>query len=82
MSECWDEGALRAYCDRELTTEDLQRVAAHDDEIRPLAWLETAISSTPETLPDAEPRRFSVLPSRAAFSILTKLFAAQSMKSL
>lgn len=29
MSECWDEGALRAYCDRELTTEDLQRIAAH-----------------------------------------------------
>ena len=29
MSECWDEGALRAYCDRELTTEELQRIASH-----------------------------------------------------
>lgn len=29
MSECWDEGGLRAYCDRELPPEDLARVAAH-----------------------------------------------------
>lgn len=26
---CWDDGALRAYCDRELPQEDLTRVAAH-----------------------------------------------------
>ena len=29
MTECWSEGALRAYLDRELLTEDMQRVAAH-----------------------------------------------------
>jgi hypothetical protein len=29
MTQCWQEGALRAYLDRELPTEDMQRVAAH-----------------------------------------------------
>jgi hypothetical protein len=29
MSECWDEGGLRAYFDRELPPEDLSRVASH-----------------------------------------------------
>ena len=29
MTECWSEGALRAYLDRELSTGDMQRVAAH-----------------------------------------------------
>lgn len=29
MTECWSEGALRAYLDRELATEDMQKVAAH-----------------------------------------------------
>ena len=29
MTECWSEGALRAYLDRELPTEDMRRVAAH-----------------------------------------------------
>ena len=29
MTQCWSEGALRAYIDRELPTEDMQRVAAH-----------------------------------------------------
>ena len=29
MSECWDEGGLRAYFDRELPSEDLSRIAAH-----------------------------------------------------
>jgi len=29
MSECWDEGALRAYFDRELPPDDLSRIAAH-----------------------------------------------------
>lgn len=27
--QCWDEGALRAYFDRELPPEDLPRIAAH-----------------------------------------------------
>jgi hypothetical protein len=29
MKECWSEGALRAYLDRELPPEDMERVAAH-----------------------------------------------------
>ena len=29
MTQCWPEGALRAYLDRELSTEDMQQVAAH-----------------------------------------------------
>lgn len=29
MTQCWREGELRAYLDRELPTEDMQRVAAH-----------------------------------------------------
>ena len=29
MSECWDEGGLRAYADRDLAPEDLARIAAH-----------------------------------------------------
>lgn len=29
MTQCWSEGELRAYLDRELPTEDMQRVAAH-----------------------------------------------------
>jgi anti-sigma factor RsiW len=29
MTQCWSEGALRAYLDRELPTEDMQLVAAH-----------------------------------------------------
>src|ERR1035437_3451059 len=29
MTQCWPEGALRAYLDGELPTEDMQQVAAH-----------------------------------------------------
>src|SRR5450631_3615402 len=29
MMQCWSEGAIRAYLDRELPTEDMQQVAAH-----------------------------------------------------
>lgn len=29
MTKCWLEGELRAYLDRELSTEDMQQVAAH-----------------------------------------------------
>ncbi len=29
MKECWSEGELRAYLDRELTPEDMDRVAGH-----------------------------------------------------
>jgi hypothetical protein len=29
MTECWSEGTLRAYLDRELPSEEMERVAAH-----------------------------------------------------
>ena len=29
MTQCWSEGTLRAYLDRELASEEMQRVAAH-----------------------------------------------------
>ena len=29
MSECWDEGGLRAYLDRELPLEEMTRIAVH-----------------------------------------------------
>src|SRR5215510_11117936 len=29
MTNCWSEGALRAYLDRELPAEDMKSVAAH-----------------------------------------------------
>ena len=29
MKECWDEGGLRAYLDRELPPEELTRIAVH-----------------------------------------------------
>jgi hypothetical protein len=29
MTQCWPEGTLRAYLDRELPSEEMQRVAAH-----------------------------------------------------
>ncbi len=29
MNQCWDDGGLRAYLDRELSAEDLARVASH-----------------------------------------------------
>jgi predicted anti-sigma-YlaC factor YlaD len=29
MTNCWSEGALRAYLDRELSTADMKAVAAH-----------------------------------------------------
>ena len=29
MTECWSEGELRAYCDRELPAKDMDRLAAH-----------------------------------------------------
>jgi len=32
MKECWSEGELRAYIDRELPEEDIHRVAAHLEE--------------------------------------------------
>jgi hypothetical protein len=59
MTECWSEGALRAYLDRELPTEDMQRVAAHLRECKvcdglctELAARATHVSALLELLPE------------------------------
>src|ERR1035438_10041871 len=59
MTECWPEGALRAYLDRELSTEDMQRVAAHlgecpvcDGLCRELAARAAHVSALLEVLPE------------------------------
>src|SRR4051812_29598123 len=59
MTECWSEGALRAYLDRELPTEDMQRVAAHLGECKvcdglctELAARATHVSALLELLPE------------------------------
>jgi hypothetical protein len=59
MTQCWPEGALRAYLDRELPTEDMQRVAAHLGECTvcnglctELAAREAHVSALMELLPE------------------------------
>jgi hypothetical protein len=59
MTECWSEGALRAYLDRELPTEDMQRAAAHlgqckvcDGLCTELAARATHVSALLELLPE------------------------------
>jgi hypothetical protein len=66
MTQCWPEGALRAYLDSELPGEDMQRVAAHlgecricDGLCRELAARAAHVSALMELLPesgDAMPR--------------------------
>ena len=70
MTQCWPEGALRAYLDGELPTEDIERVAAHLGECRVCEGLcrEVAaraahVSALMELLPErgeATPRRAGV----------------------
>ena len=45
MTECWSEGALRAYLDRELPTGDMQRVAAHLGECKACDGLCTELAA-------------------------------------
>jgi anti-sigma factor RsiW len=59
MTQCWPEGALRAYLDGELPTEDMQRVAAHlgecrvcDGLCRELAARAAHVSALMELLPE------------------------------
>src|ERR1035441_10991660 len=73
MTECWPEGALRAYLDRELPAEDMPRVAAHlgectvcDGLCTELAARAARVSALLEVLPEwgeAMPRPAS--PARA-----------------
>src|ERR1035441_5829459 len=59
MTQCWPEGALRAYLDRELPTEDMQRLASHLGECTvcnglctELAAREAHVSALLELLPE------------------------------
>ena len=59
MTQCWSEGALRAYLDRELPTADMQTVAAHlgdctvcDGLCTELAARATHVSALMELLPE------------------------------
>ncbi len=46
MTECWSEGTLRAYLDRELPSEEMQRVAAHLGECTVCDCLCTELAGT------------------------------------
>jgi hypothetical protein len=75
MTQCWPEGALRAYLDGELPSEDMQRVAAHlgdcracDGLCRELAARAAHVSALMALLPDcggAMPRPV-IVPRRRA----------------
>jgi hypothetical protein len=61
MKECWSEGALRAYLDRELTPEDMDRVAGHLEVCSECGdlWAELAgraarVSALMDALPDPD----------------------------
>ena len=75
MTKCWSEGELRAYLDRELSTEDMQSVAAHlgectecDNLCTELAGRAAHVSALMELLPEWEgaelrrPARPAVVP--------------------
>ena len=75
MTQCWSEGELRAYLDRELPTEDMQRVAAHlgdctvcDGLCTELAGRAAHVSALMELLPEwtaAAPRAATPAKRRA-----------------
>jgi anti-sigma factor RsiW len=75
MTQCWSEGELRAYLDRELPTEDMQRVAAHlgdctvcDGLCTELAGRAAHVSALMELLPEwtaAAPRAAAPAKRRA-----------------
>jgi hypothetical protein len=74
MTNCWSEGALRAYLDRELSAEDMKSVAAHlgecsscDALCAELAGRAARVFALLETLPEFEPvAKMEPAPSRAA----------------
>jgi anti-sigma factor RsiW len=76
MTQCWSEGELRAYLDRELPTEDMQRVAAHlgdctvcDGLCTELAGRAAHVSALMELLPEwtgAAPRAAAPVKRRTA----------------
>lgn len=61
MTQCWPEGALRAYLDRELSPEEIQRAAAHlkectvcDGLCRELAARAERVAGLVDLLPELE----------------------------
>jgi anti-sigma factor RsiW len=78
MRQCWSEGELRAYLDRELPPADIQRAAAHlrectacDDLCRELAARAAHVAALVDLLPELEAETLAVpvrMPRRAAGS--------------
>ncbi|MCU1232216.1 MAG: putative transrane anti-sigma factor [Candidatus Solibacter sp.] len=76
MTQCWSEGALRAYLDRELPPEEIQLAAAHlkectacDGLCRELAGRAERVSALVELLPELETETLHVpvrMPRRAS----------------
>src|SRR2546426_1017032 len=83
MSECWSEGALRAYLDRELPPEDMNLAAAHlgdctacDGLCTELATRAAHVSALVETLGEPEEMKGArPLPSRADARTATRTAA-------
>src|SRR4051812_44822736 len=89
MKQCWSEGHLRAYLDRELPSEEMQQIASHLESCSDCGdhWAEIAgrasrISALMDTLsvpervvPVAEPRRVAKTPSRKWVSAVLALAA-------
>ena len=67
MTQCWSEGALRAYLDRELPSEEMQRVAAHLGECTVCDGLCTELAGAggPRFGPDGIAPRVELRPRRA-----------------
>ena len=75
MTQCWSEGELRAYLDRELPPEDIQRAAAHlrectvcDGLCRELAARAAHVAALVDLLPALEAETLAVpvrMPRRA-----------------
>jgi hypothetical protein len=76
MTQCWSEGALRAYLDRELPAEEIQRAAAHlkqctvcEGLCRELAGRASRVSALLDLLPELENETLHVparMPRRAS----------------
>jgi anti-sigma factor RsiW len=76
MTQCWSEGALRAYLDRELSPDEIQQVAAHlkecadcDGRCRELSAKAEQVAALIDLLPELEMETLQVplrMPSRAS----------------
>jgi hypothetical protein len=74
MSQCWSEGELRAYLDRELPAHDVERVAGHlkecqacGRECEELAAQAACVAALLEVLPEPLPTsKIAAIPRRAA----------------